>query len=282
MIDGKRKRLAPEDSYQLIEAFAKNPRPNQQERNELAQKLGLNARSIQIWFQNRRAKMKRESNDPDLFSKRPSKLGSENNLEIEPLPVATARNFKELCLPKYLDIPIKGHHISSEEYLKNQAIKKFWQNHQAFTHELEQQQQQHLELMKTTNSDSASIETGTEGDGKKKQKLSSNFNEQEKEFLNTFNMPDLVPFQDISNSNSPKIDFTEVSFLKKSIQEITEIKESNCFYYKPQLDILATNIDFVFESNSNLNINLVNFEGTSKRDNSLSEIFSIFPDIHYK
>ena len=86
--DGKRNRLSPEVSELLLEAFARNPRPSQDERAELSQKVGINSRNIQIWFQNRRAKLKRESNDPHLFSyHRPSKSLDQ---ELTLMPVVTA------------------------------------------------------------------------------------------------------------------------------------------------------------------------------------------------
>ena len=117
----RRNRLTQEKSNLLMDAFNKNPRPNQEERAELSGKLGMSTRSIQIWFQNRRAKMKRESNDPDLFTVKKSVKE-----EFQVIPEITSSNFKELCLPKYLDIPIRGQRISHEEQSRNDAIRKFW------------------------------------------------------------------------------------------------------------------------------------------------------------
>ena len=48
----------------LEEAFAKNPSPNAQIRDHLSEKVDMTGRSVQIWFQNRRAKEKKTRGGP--------------------------------------------------------------------------------------------------------------------------------------------------------------------------------------------------------------------------
>lgn len=54
----KRTRATPEQLAVLEKAFSTNPTPNSRVREQLANELGMPDRSIQIWFQNRRAKVK--------------------------------------------------------------------------------------------------------------------------------------------------------------------------------------------------------------------------------
>ncbi len=56
----KRKRLRAEETRILLQVFEQNPRPDAMVRNWLASCLCMTPRSIQIWFQNRRAKIKRD------------------------------------------------------------------------------------------------------------------------------------------------------------------------------------------------------------------------------
>lgn len=56
----KRRRLLPQETEFLIHVFEQCPRPSTQVRDYLAARLGMSARNIQIWFQNRRAKVKRD------------------------------------------------------------------------------------------------------------------------------------------------------------------------------------------------------------------------------
>lgn len=55
----KRTRTSPEQLRILQKAFASDPMPSSAARLALSKKLGMNARAVQVWFQNRRAKAKR-------------------------------------------------------------------------------------------------------------------------------------------------------------------------------------------------------------------------------
>ncbi|GAO52718.1 homeobox-domain-containing protein [Saitoella complicata NRRL Y-17804] len=58
----KRHRLSHAETRFLLSEFASDPRPTAERREELAKCVaGMNARKIQVWFQNRRAKLKRIS-----------------------------------------------------------------------------------------------------------------------------------------------------------------------------------------------------------------------------
>lgn len=50
----KRKRASQEQISELKKVFEKNPFPTTDARKRLAKKLGMTARSVQIWFQNQR------------------------------------------------------------------------------------------------------------------------------------------------------------------------------------------------------------------------------------
>jgi len=54
----KRKRKTPEQLSILEREFEANPMPNKDVRDHLSQHLGLTSRQVQIWFQNKRAKVK--------------------------------------------------------------------------------------------------------------------------------------------------------------------------------------------------------------------------------
>lgn len=57
----KRTRTSPEQLAVLEKSFSLNPSPNNRVREQLAHQLGMPERSIQIWFQNRRAKVKNQA-----------------------------------------------------------------------------------------------------------------------------------------------------------------------------------------------------------------------------
>ncbi|KAI8084561.1 Homeodomain-like protein, partial [Halteromyces radiatus] len=55
----KHRRRTSRAQFKLLEtSFYENTKPNATMRRWLAQKLGMTPRSVQVWFQNRRAKAK--------------------------------------------------------------------------------------------------------------------------------------------------------------------------------------------------------------------------------
>lgn len=62
----KRQRTSPDQLAILEQIFQTDKMPNQQTRVQLADQLGMSSRRVQIWFQNKRAKVKRSgSKDAD-------------------------------------------------------------------------------------------------------------------------------------------------------------------------------------------------------------------------
>lgn len=79
----RRRRLTSEEAAMLNAAYAKNPKPNPSERSKLAKAVGMTDRAIQIWFQNRRAKQRRDdsaSETPSLVFSKPTKQATDNNI----------------------------------------------------------------------------------------------------------------------------------------------------------------------------------------------------------
>ncbi|RFU74745.1 homeobox domain-containing [Trichoderma arundinaceum] len=58
---GKRKRTATKDKLILEEAYSINPKPDKQARLEIVNRVSLNEKEVQIWFQNRRQNDRRKS-----------------------------------------------------------------------------------------------------------------------------------------------------------------------------------------------------------------------------
>ncbi|GAA6060537.1 hypothetical protein JCM10212_006901 [Sporobolomyces blumeae] len=61
LIPKRRRRTTPAELAILEDEFRLNQRPDQGERAKIAQRLGMTSRAIQVWYQNRRQKEKKES-----------------------------------------------------------------------------------------------------------------------------------------------------------------------------------------------------------------------------
>ncbi|KAI8968357.1 homeobox domain-containing protein, partial [Mycotypha africana] len=55
----KRKRITPDQLHILTELFQQTDTPNHDLREKIAKKLNMTNREVQVWFQNRRAKVNR-------------------------------------------------------------------------------------------------------------------------------------------------------------------------------------------------------------------------------
>ncbi|CAG8562236.1 14047_t:CDS:2 [Dentiscutata heterogama] len=72
----RRRRLTEEETNVLISTFEKVQKPDAEMRTRLAAQLNMSSRAIQVWFQNRRAKVKRDALESKNAAKfnRPKKL----------------------------------------------------------------------------------------------------------------------------------------------------------------------------------------------------------------
>jgi len=79
----KRQRTSPDQLAILEQIFQTDKMPNQQTRVHLADQLGMSSRRVQIWFQNKRAKVKRSVSKPDEECSSPSSL-NESSCSLSP------------------------------------------------------------------------------------------------------------------------------------------------------------------------------------------------------
>jgi hypothetical protein len=70
----KRQRTSPDQLAILEQIFQTDKMPNQQTRVQLADQLGMSSRRVQIWFQNKRAKVKRSVSKHDADCSSPNSL----------------------------------------------------------------------------------------------------------------------------------------------------------------------------------------------------------------
>ncbi|GAA5869001.1 hypothetical protein JCM8547_003247 [Rhodosporidiobolus lusitaniae] len=61
LIPKRRRRTTPQELSVLEASFRQNPKPDPQERARIAERLGMTARAVAVWYQNKRQKEKKES-----------------------------------------------------------------------------------------------------------------------------------------------------------------------------------------------------------------------------
>ncbi|GAA5987691.1 hypothetical protein JCM5350_008071 [Sporobolomyces pararoseus] len=76
LIPKRRRRTSPTELAILEEEYQRNQRPDQPERAKIAQRLGMTNRAIQVWYQNRRQKDKKDSSSSNAGSSRGSSVAS--------------------------------------------------------------------------------------------------------------------------------------------------------------------------------------------------------------
>jgi hypothetical protein len=104
----KRTRTTPEQLRILQKAFSADSMPNSSARLTLAKKLGMNARAVQVWFQNRRAKEKLEAKRAEVGQVR-DRGGSLQNMTMK-----DPMNYARASLPTHTRLP-QRHEGGDEE-----------------------------------------------------------------------------------------------------------------------------------------------------------------------
>lgn len=122
----KRQRTTPEQLGVLEKYFLTDQMPSHQNRIELARKLGMSTRRVQIWFQNKRAKLKRNSSNKDEDIKISDKVEQEEVIKEElpsqnllPPPQTQSEPIlrDKLTLPKLAPLhPDRSPHYSSTSF----------------------------------------------------------------------------------------------------------------------------------------------------------------------
>ncbi|KAI9019837.1 hypothetical protein DFJ74DRAFT_674657 [Hyaloraphidium curvatum] len=85
----KRKTISPAQLKELNAAFRRSDRPGGTEREELARRLGMSTREVQVWFQNRRAKQRSMHQKKEIRPPQPLPVPGEGEADAddgEPYP----------------------------------------------------------------------------------------------------------------------------------------------------------------------------------------------------
>ncbi|KAM5356062.1 hypothetical protein ACJ41O_002708 [Fusarium nematophilum] len=96
---GKRKRTAAKDKMILEEAYSNNPKPDKQARLEIVQRVSLNEKEVQIWFQNRRQNDRRKSRPLSPQEIAALRYGGMHVISSDPITNTTTPSKPETTFP---------------------------------------------------------------------------------------------------------------------------------------------------------------------------------------
>ncbi|KAJ9050602.1 LIM/homeobox protein Lhx1 [Entomophthora muscae] len=100
----KRNKPTPAQARGLEMAFQAQPKPSKEVKVKLSKELGLNLNSVQIWFQNRRAKHK-------------NLINQQRHSQIQASPAVDFFKRRRIQLPKLTDIEVSRTYQSSDPRL---------------------------------------------------------------------------------------------------------------------------------------------------------------------
>ncbi|KAJ1562841.1 hypothetical protein HK096_001041 [Nowakowskiella sp. JEL0078] len=105
-IGKKRRRRTTMDEQEALELyFERNPLPNSATRQELAEKTGMTARAVQVWFQNRRQALKKKQAQADERSKREKIQKQHTSRKPKPGSSPSSSNTEQSTMPHYTPNP---------------------------------------------------------------------------------------------------------------------------------------------------------------------------------
>ncbi|OAA82531.1 Homeodomain-like protein [Akanthomyces lecanii RCEF 1005] len=87
---GKRKRTAAKDKMILEEAYKANPKPDKQARLDIVNRVSLNEKEVQIWFQNRRQNDRRKSRPLSTQELAALRFNGLHGVSTDPMAVAAS------------------------------------------------------------------------------------------------------------------------------------------------------------------------------------------------
>ncbi|ATY59535.1 homeobox transcription [Cordyceps militaris] len=102
---GKRKRTAAKDKMVLEDAYKSNPKPDKQARLDIVNRVSLNEKEVQIWFQNRRQNDRRKSRPLSPQELAALRFNGLHGVPTEPMAVAATVSHAEVPAPMSAHAP---------------------------------------------------------------------------------------------------------------------------------------------------------------------------------
>ncbi|CAO0799137.1 unnamed protein product [Mucor circinelloides] len=161
----KRTRATPEQLAVLEKTFNVNPSPNNRVREQLSRELGMSERSIQIWFQNRRAKVKNVAKKSSMLHDETLRMqyyASSAAAAACQAAVYHQRQKEGKDISEVIEDPIKSnpdlyYYYYYYYFNQQQQLQHRQKHHHQMYHPYMQQQQQHQRYHSSSSSSSSSV-----------------------------------------------------------------------------------------------------------------------------